>query len=155
MMPAWIALLNSAQLSSAARPQKGLWLGGERRKNPISLSKEEREIEDRELSSRRNVKEIMRRKRLRHQFRRLLSRLMYCRGWANRIRIQVSASQLDLHYFLVSCSQRDDIHWRDLPSDIPSVGVKEGLSCVFSCAKWRGKARNLAFPWLQHSVQAA
>ena len=54
----------------------------ERRKNPISLSKEgesereeerEREIEDRELSSRRNVKEIMRRKRLRHQFRRLLS----------------------------------------------------------------------------------
>ena len=27
---------------------------------------------------------------------------------------------------------------------IPSVGVKEGLSCVFSRAKWRGKARILA-----------
>ena len=108
MMPAWIA-----QLSSVQRPdhKKGSDWSEERRKNPISLSKEERErereIEDRELSSRRNVKEIMRRKRLRHQFRRLLSRLMYCRGWANRIRIQVSASQL---YFLVSCSQRDDIH---------------------------------------------
>ena len=31
---------------------------------------------------------------------------------------------------------------------VPSVGVKEGLSCVFCCAKWRGKARNLALPWL-------
>ena len=29
---------------------------------------------------------------------------------------------------------------------LPSVGVKEGLSCVFSRAKWRGKARNLALP---------
>ena len=29
---------------------------------------------------------------------------------------------------------------------LPSVGVKEGLSCVFASAKWRGKARNLALP---------
>ena len=29
---------------------------------------------------------------------------------------------------------------------IPSVGVKEGLSCVFSRTKWPGKARNLALP---------
>ena len=29
---------------------------------------------------------------------------------------------------------------------VPSVGVKEGLSCVFSRAKWCGKARNLALP---------
>ena len=35
---------------------------------------------------------------------------------------------------------------------VPSVGVKEVLSCVFSRAKWRGKARNLALLWLQHSV---
>ena len=71
----------------------------ERRKNPISLSKEEsspeeerereREIEDRELSSRRNVKEIMRRKRLRHQFRPLV-------GPRDRIRIQVLPTCLGL-----------------------------------------------------------
>ena len=30
--------------------------------------------------------------------------------------------------------------------NVPSVGVKEGLSCVFSRAKWRGKAPNLALP---------
>ena len=31
-------------------------------------------------------------------------------------------------------------------SKLQSVGVKEGLSCVFSRAKWRGKARKLALP---------
>ena len=29
---------------------------------------------------------------------------------------------------------------------VPSVGVKERRSCVFSHAKWRGKARNFALP---------
>ena len=29
---------------------------------------------------------------------------------------------------------------------VPSVGVKERLSCVISRSKWRGKARNLALP---------
>ena len=34
----------------------------------------------------------------------------------------------------------------DWQADIPSVGVKEGLSCVISRAKWHRKARNLALP---------
>ena len=37
---------------------------------------------------------------------------------------------------------------------LPSVGVKEGLGWVFSAPQWHGKSRNLALPWLQHSVYA-
>ena len=39
-----------------------------------------------------------------------------------------------------------------VPRTVLSVGVEEGLSCVFSRAKWHRKARKLALPWLQHSV---
>ena len=36
---------------------------------------------------------------------------------------------------------------------VPSVGVKEGLSCVISRAIVAQKTPNLALPSLQHSVQ--
>ena len=35
---------------------------------------------------------------------------------------------------------------------VPSVGVKERLGWVFSLPQWHAKSRNLALPWLQHSV---
>ena len=31
-------------------------------------------------------------------------------------------------------------------NNVLSVGVKEGLGCVFSAPQWHGKSRNLALP---------
>ena len=69
------------------------------------------------------------------------------RGWSRATRLNPIILTGSVHSSW-STGKSVVIWW----GSVPSLWVKEGLSCVFSRAKWRGKARNLAFPWLQYSV---
>ena len=70
--------------------------------------------------------------------------LYFLTGWWAGSAAIYCLSLLDARNFKTLSQKISMNDW--MGNGVPSVGVKEGLSCVFSRAKWCGKARNLALP---------